>query len=712
MSLNSRYVNNSLYKSHQENLNQTIEQYCDQANGNSTEYDQQFYDGFKFQAAHQQISDLISQVEISSKLDEGKRQLSTQILSQAQLILKNYSSQESQIKVKITQSLFNLQRDTIRTIQEVHDAFSLIESMKWPCKGPTHKQYDKQLRALEKQCFFWEQVLLLENKTTNTISLNEFKQRLNEWFEKFTNDIRTKNLDHLKKSKKGYLDTQLRNAHEMFTGLGIERNRDSALQIYKRLAEENHPIAQAIMGQILMDGEIGEKDYDQAFNYFKLSADQGHTFSVYWASRLILEEKVFDKFFEREDHQSRKSSVTAIKTKDCDLAIKLLKKAAELEHVPSMIYLGDLYTSGLDLQNYSLEKDYQDAEYFYKQAQKRNSVEATYKLSLLYQEMSKQNLNKNRKQLIFPLLSQAKNQDYLPAFYDLGMVLLNGLGEELQANPIMADLIFEQGAFNGDFKCAKKLLNLRFQSLQREEGSINDFLSLLDQLEDILKDQSIINYMRGKIYFKGILSDKNLQKAIEQFRIGSWRGCLKCKAQLEKIFKDKEELPTSSQQSSLQKLNIQGGFIDQVKQSDQRKAYQIQKGKISQNNKSIPFEQENQSTRQDRHTIMTISIVKPNEINDPDRKRGGSEYNSFKRVESSVMLSQLKLQIQSPQQQQQQQQQSSTRFEQQQQSQYGSPRQPSLINISSNSSKKDRFNFSKLPSHRSINSSKYLFNQP
>ena len=36
---------------------------------------------------------------------------------------------------------------------------------------------------------------------------------------------------------------------------------------------------------------------------------------------------------------------------------------------------------------------------------------------------------------------------------------------------------------------------------------------------------------------------------------------------------------------------------------------------------------------------MTISIVKPNEINDPDRKRGGSEYNSFKRVESSVMLS-------------------------------------------------------------------------
>ncbi|CAD8078297.1 unnamed protein product [Paramecium sonneborni] len=707
MSLNSRYVNDSLYKSHQEHLNQMISQYCDQVNVNSIENDSQFYDGFKFQAAHQQISDLISLVEISSKLDEGKRQLSTQILGQAQQILKNYSSQQSLIKVKITQSLFNLQRDTIRTIQEVHDAFSLIESIKWPCKGPTNKQYDKHLRALERQCFFWEQVLLLENRTTNAISTNEFKQRLNHWFEQFANEIRTKNSDNLKKSKKGYLDTQLRNAHEMYAGLGIEKNRHSALQIYKRLAEDNHPIAQAIMGQIFMDGDIGEKDYDQAFNYFKLSADQGHTFSVYWASRLILEEKVFDKFFEKDDQQSRKSSVTVIKTKDCDLAIKLLRKAAELEHVPSMNYLGDLYTSGLELQNYSLEKDFQDAEYFYKLAQKRNSVEATYKLSLLYQEMSKQNLNKNRKQLIYPLLNQAKNQDYLPAFYDLGMVLLNGLGEELQSNPIMADLIFEQGALNGDLKCAKKLLNLRFQSLQREEGSINDFLSLLDQLEDILKDQSIINHMRGKVYQKGIQCEKNLQKAVEQFRIGQWRGCLKCRAQLEKLLKDKEELPTSSQQSSLQKLNIQGGFIDQVKQSDQRKAYQIQKGKISQNNRSIPLEQENQSTRQDRHTIMTISIVKPNEVNDQDRKRGGSEYNSFKRGESSVVLSQLKLQIQSPQQQQ-----SSTRFDQQQQSQYGSPRQPSLINISSNSSKKDRFNFTKLPSHRSINSSKYLFNQP
>ncbi|CAD8077567.1 unnamed protein product [Paramecium sonneborni] len=707
MSLNSRYVNDSLYKSHQEHLNQTISQYCDQVSVNSIENDSQFYDGFKFQTAHQQISDLISQVEISSKLDEGKRQLSTQILGQTQQILQNYSSQQNLIKVKITQSLFNLQRDTIRTIQEVHDAFSLIESIKWPCKGPTHKQYDKHLRALEKQCFFWEQVLLLENRTMNTLSTNEFKQRLNEWFEQFTNEIRTKNLDISKKSKKGYLDTQLRNAHEMYAGLGIEKNRDSALQIYKRLAEDNHPIAQAIMGQIFMDGDIGEKDYDQAFNYFKLSADQGHTFSVYWASKLILEEKVFDKFFEKDDQQSRKSSVTTIKTKDCDLAIKLLRKAAELEHVPSMNYLGDLYTSGLELQNYSLEKDFQDAEYFYKQAQKRNSVEAIYKLSLLYQEMSKQNLNKNRKQLIYPLLNQAKNQDYLPAFYDLGMVLLNGLGEDLQANPIMADLIFEQGALNGDQKCAKKLLNLRFQILQREESSLNDFLFLLDQLEIILKDQSIINYMRGKIYLKGIQCEKNLQKAVEQFRIGQWRGCLKCRVQLEKILKDREELPTSSQQSSLQKLNIQGGFIDQVKQSDQRKAYQIQKGKISQNNRSIPLEQENQSTRQDRHTIMTISIVKPNEVNDQDRKRGGSEYNSFKRGESSVMLSQLKLQIQSPQQQQ-----SSTRFDQQQQSQYSSPKPPSLINISSNSSKKDRFNFTKLPSHRSINSSKYLFNQP
>lgn len=65
----------------------------------------------------------------------------------------------------------------------------------------------------------------------------------------------------------------------------------------------------------------------------------GFSFNISNTCEYFKEEKVFNKFFD------------GCKAKDCDLAIKLLRKAAELGHAPSMNYLGDIYWHGLVLKD-------------------------------------------------------------------------------------------------------------------------------------------------------------------------------------------------------------------------------------------------------------------------------------------------------------------------------------------------------------------------
>ena len=110
----------------------------------------------------------------------------------------------------------------------------------------------------------------------------------------------------------------------------------------------------------------------------------------------------------------------------------------------------------------------------------------------------------------------------------------------------MAELIFEQGAMKGDQRCGQKLLNIKFQSLRKEEITIDDFFTLLDQLEESNKEWPFINYMRGKVHEKGVQTDRNIKKAVEQYRLGMLKGCQKCKASVEKF-----DNPSNSQQSSL-----------------------------------------------------------------------------------------------------------------------------------------------------------------
>ncbi|CAD8201292.1 unnamed protein product [Paramecium pentaurelia] len=669
------------------------------------EGDQQFYDGFKYGIAHQQISDMMSQVQMSSNIDQPRRVFSQQVFTKMSQILKSYSTQQHKVTIKINQQLHYLARDTIRTIQEAFEACQQVDKVQLCGKDASFKQYDKYIRQLDQLGFFWEQLHSLENRTITinkeTIS-SEISQYLDQWldtliqrfdFKQTSQRLQTpQQIKSIQASKvQPQVDHRLRNAHELFAGLGREKDQIAALQLYTKLAEENNATAQAIMGQICLEGITGPKDYDQAFSYFKKSADQRNTFSLYHTSKLVLEGKVYDKFSDKDDNNtivSKYSSEAYNRNYDCTFALTLLKRAAELDHLESMIYLGDLYSNGLQLQDYTLEKDYSNAEFYYKQAKNKNSTQAMHKLALLYQTMCKQPLYKNRSQLIQPLLNQAKNQDYLPAFYDLGLLLYQGLQDEVEQNQVMADLIFEQGCMKGDLKCAQKLLSLRFQALRKNEVAIDDFFSLLDQIEENNKDWTITYYMRGKVYEKGVQVEKNLKKAQEQYRLGYMKGCQKCRAQLDKYQKDTiptDNNPTNSQQSSLNQRQTINGFIEQVRQSEWRRPFQKQRqvsiGNVQQIFNNI--DNDVQSTVQDRYTRMTISITRPKNQTD-DRKRGVSASElPLQDIGRSILLSQMK----SPE-------------KIHQHSQFWSPRLPSQQSQAgsqiTNSTTKKRFNLNKI----------------
>ncbi|CAD8182647.1 unnamed protein product [Paramecium octaurelia] len=668
------------------------------------ESDQQFYDCFKYGIAQQYLSEIMQQVQTSSNIDQPRKAFSYSVFTKMSSILMNYQSQQYMVAIRINQQLHFLARDTIRIIQEVFEALQYVEKVQLCGKDASLKQYDKYMRQLDQLVFFWEQIHILENRpilfNKENIS-SQISQLLDQWLDilvqKLNFQQKSQTLKQAESSKpvqatniQTQVDHRLRIAHEMFAGLGRDKDQIAAVQLYTKLAEENDATAQAIMGQIYLEGITCPKDYDQAFNYFKKSADQQNAFSLYHTSKLVFEAKVYDKFYDRDDNNTitSKNSSEAYNS-DCAFALTLLKRAAELDHLESMIYLGDLYSNGLQLQDYTLERDYPNAEFYYKQAQNKNSSKAIHKLALLYLTMCKQSQYKNRSQLIQPLLTQAKNQDYLPAFYDLGQLLYQGLQDEIEQNLVMADLIFEQGCMKGDLRCAQKLLNLRFQALRKNEVGIDDFFGLLEQIEQENKDWTITYYIRGKVYEKGLQVEKNQKKAQEQYRLGYMRGCQKCRIQLDKNQKETmptDNNPTNSQQSSLYQRQTINGFIEQIRQSERKKKpFQKQRQVSIGNVQSIFNNVENdiQSTIQDGHTRMTISITRPKNQTD-DRKRGVSATElPLQDIGGSILLSQIKFPEKTHQH-----------------SVFWSPRQPSQYSQSglkiTNSTSKKRFNLNKI----------------
>ncbi|CAD8100774.1 unnamed protein product [Paramecium sonneborni] len=620
---------------------------------------------FKDQITINVITSLLNLINQSDFIKPYDKEITTTTLNKLNKIVQEIS-QNQQIRILINQTILNIERDTNRLLLDLQDLFQLLISSKSCGKMILFKQFDQYVRKLQQHMFFWENLILLENQQTiikiqkeSLIKETDLINKIEQWKivinqernRESTSKASSLILEQKKINQTQFIQqTKILKALQQYCGLGLQKNQLQSIQLFEDLAKQGNPLAKAILGQLILEGQIFERNYEKAYEYFSESADQNCPIGIYFMSKLILDGKVQNKVFaESQQSTSKFHNTNNSRIDEFQFAISMLKIASESGHTESMIYLGDLYFLGFKLDDFNLESDYSTSEIYYKEAQKQDNVEAKYKLAKLYQKMCKISIYKNRISFVYPLLLEAKNMDYLPAYYDLAKILIEGIKDELQPNQIMAELILEQGAMKGNQDCAKLILENKYNNLINDKIKLQEFLQLLDQLDQMQNNsENLTFYYRGKIAQNGFQTENNNQFAIQLFNLGANLGCQKCKFELSQqsskkdLNKKKELIEKYEESEKPEKFKPNLGFVQLVKQSDWR--LRFKKQSIFSNPFNASQNENEQSTKQAR---MTASIIKTIDINDPDnkRKRVISDYTGFSQQQSpdqSILLSNLK----------------------------------------------------------------------
>ncbi|CAD8053504.1 unnamed protein product [Paramecium primaurelia] len=617
---------------------------------------------FKDQMITNVITSLQNLTNQSDFLKPYDKEITMTTLNKLYKIVQEISEHEK-IRVLINQTILNIERDTRRQLQDLQDLYQLLFQSKSCGKMMLLKQFDQYVRKLEQYTYFWENLILLENQEKtikiekkSLVQETDILNKIELWkmiLIQERNKTSSSKASSLILEQQKIIQTQslqqknILKALQQYCGLGLQKNQLQSIQLFEDLAKQSNPLANAILGQLILEGQICVGNYEKAYEYFSESADQNCPIGIYFMSKLILEDKVQNKVFgEAQKSSSKFNNTNNSRIDECQFAISMLKIASEAGNVESMIYLGDLYSQGYKLDDFIFEKDYSTAEIYFKEANKKDSIEAKYKLAKLYQKMYKVPIYKNRVQLVYPLLLEAKNNDYLPAYYDLGKLLIEGMKDDFKPNQIMAELILEQGAMKGNQDCARLILEIKYNKLVNNKINLQEFLQLLDQLDQIQnKVENLTFYYRGIILSNGLQNESNSQVANQLFNLGSNLGCSKCKQELNQGQKKDLNLKKEGleQQEKQERFQSNLGFVQQFKQSDWR--LRFRKQSIFSNPYNVSQIENDQSTIQAR---MTASIIKTIDTNDAEnkRKRVISDYTGFSKQQpsdQSILLSNLRL---------------------------------------------------------------------
>lgn len=167
-------------------------------------------------------------------------------------------------------------------------------------------------------------------------------------------------------------------------GLGTAPDVDKAIEYFRRSAELNDPNAQFEMGKFCLLTD----DKRQAYRYFKQSADSGHTYSAYYAGRILLDNNA---------------------AADINKGIELLKQAASNDCDAACYYLGCYYS-----QSDNPAAREQAVRYLSVSADSHDNSFAQYRLGKLY--LSE---NKNKEAARYLRMSAENDNPYGQLAYGL-----------------------------------------------------------------------------------------------------------------------------------------------------------------------------------------------------------------------------------------------------------------------------------------------------
>ena len=176
----------------------------------------------------------------------------------------------------------------------------------------------------------------------------------------------------------------------------VEQNYEEAFKWYKMSAEGGYAPAQNVVGLYLLKGDVVTRNAGAAIKWLKKAADQHYPEAQYHLASL----------YER-GYGVQKSSNEALKlykrasyggyapaqytlglyyeqgiqvSRDYVEAVKWYKLAAEQGDVNAQLHLGMFYEEG-----YAVRQDYEEAAWWYKQSADQGNAEAQYRLGVYYE---------------------------------------------------------------------------------------------------------------------------------------------------------------------------------------------------------------------------------------------------------------------------------------------------------------------------------------
>lgn len=283
----------------------------------------------------------------------------------------------------------------------------------------------------------------------------------------------------------------------------VKDNR-KAIEWFNKSAEQGNADAIYILGVLLYKGERGvEKNYDKAFEFFKIASDKGHTGAKKYLENEDLLKTVADignqdaqlilanRYTERKDYKNagywynrlaeNKNPDAMCRLgnmyylglgvdKDYNRAFDLYRESAELGNMNSKINLGHMYYNG-----YGTGQDYNKAFYWTKEGAEYGNEVAQFNLGEMY--INGKGTAKDDQEGLY-WLNKSADQGYE------------------KAKKMIADINLEKSAQSGNKEDQYKLIKKYY-----EEGKYEQAIDLLKKSATTGNYKA--QYMLALIYFRG-----------------------------------------------------------------------------------------------------------------------------------------------------------------------------------------------------------------
>ncbi|WP_058953040.1 SEL1-like repeat protein [Clostridium tyrobutyricum] len=284
---------------------------------------------------------------------------------------------------------------------------------------------------------------------------------------------------------------QLKQGYKFANGIGVEKNYNTALQWFKKAAEQGNTEAQNWIGA-MYEKELGvEKNYKEALKWYRKAADQGDANGQYNIGYMYMEGLGVEKNYEE--------------------AVKWYLKAGNQGDAEAQSWLGYLYREGL-----GVERNYEEAVKWYKKAAEQGNDISQNWLGYLYKEGL--GVKRNYKEAL-KWYKKSANQQNVSSQNGLGEIYLEGLGVE--RNYEEAVKWYGKAAEQGN-DISQNCLGYLYKEGLGVKRNYKEALKWYRKAADQENDNS--QACLGQMYLEGLGVERNYKEALKWYRKAAEKG--------------------------------------------------------------------------------------------------------------------------------------------------------------------------------------------